>query len=540
MWYLDKILTRIPQVLSQVDREPFSVTYGCGDRVYWCWKFTDFPGARFQEYIYTLSWLYNANGFDNPWKDNGNILSLVEAGFNYWGKVQYKDGSFDEAYPGEHSLAATAFTVFYLSEGYMLLEKSLQPSVRNNFLRILDKAAAWLNVNDERHGILSNHLAAAAAGSYNAGLILGNDKYIERSWYFVNRIYSHQSEEGWFEEYGGADIGYQTHGSFYLARLWQKSGNSGLLESLKRANKFLSFFIHPDGSIGGEYASRNTMFYFPAAFEILYEKCPAAAVIADFQREKASKGEVVGIEQMDAHNLFPVLNNYIFAFENYLSRRSEKHPENLLPFKTKGEWEFPQAGLVVKSSDYFYAIIGGKKGGVIRIWDKLTNTLSFQSCGYVTQLSNKWYSNQTQGLSNYKFYNNKIKVEAPFAAINQKLFNPWLFIMFRLFTLTLGRIPSFSYWIKNLLVKVLVKRKLQATLMLFRLIQFSDDEIIIEDKLSSDSCKVSHIDKFSTIHMGSSRYIHQQEEQIRGGKYNKAKCIFDKNGILKKCEVKFL
>ena len=64
------------------------------------------------------------------------------------------------------------------------------------------------------------------------------------------------------------------------------------------------------------------------SFEILYEKCPAAAVIADFQREKASKGEVVGIEQMDAHNLFPVLNNYIFAFENYLSRRSEKHPEN--------------------------------------------------------------------------------------------------------------------------------------------------------------------------------------------------------------------
>ena len=69
-----------------------------------------------------------------------------------------------------------------------------------------------------------------------------------------------QSEEGWYLEYSGADPGYQTHATFYLAVLFTKTRDNDLLDSLKRANLYLSYFIHPDGTIGGEYASRNTSF----------------------------------------------------------------------------------------------------------------------------------------------------------------------------------------------------------------------------------------------------------------------------------------
>ena len=74
--------------------------------------------------------------------------------------------------------------------------------------------------------MLSNHQAVAASALYNAGVIYGNSDFIERSNYFLNKILEKQSHEGWFEEYGGPDIGYQTHGCFYLAVLWLRSKTS--------------------------------------------------------------------------------------------------------------------------------------------------------------------------------------------------------------------------------------------------------------------------------------------------------------------------
>ena len=537
--YLDQILSRIPQIISQIDRESFSSTYGCGDRVYWCWKFTDFPGARFQENIYTLSWLYTADSFDNPWKGNKNILDMIHAGLMYWSKIQVSDGSFNEAYPFEHSLAATAFTVFYLTEGFDLVKNELDEETKKTFLNTLNKACIWLCRNDEKHGILSNHLAAAAAGLYNGGLLLKNTKFTERAWYFVKRIYTHQSSEGWYEEYGGADIGYQTHASFYLARIWQKSEDDELFASLKKANGFLKFFIHPDGSLGGEYASRNTMFYYPAAFEMLANTCSDTASIAFFQRENIEKQKTVGLEQMDAYNLFPVLNNYIFAYENCCRENISEQIEPL-PFEQSGSWDFIEAGLIVKSTSHYYAVIGGKKGGVIRIWDKKTNKLAWQSSGYILQIGKKWYSNQAQGLSSYTLSEKEMKIDAPFVAINQKIFTPWLFMIFRIFTLTTGRIPVLAYAIKDLLVKVLVRNKKMNKDILFRSIFFSNEMISIEDTLSDKDMKVKHLDKFSTIHMGSSRYAHMEEEQVRGVNNKYAEVYFNQNGVIIKSKVRFL
>ena len=100
------------------DRERFSSTYGCFDRTHWGWKFTDFPGARYQEAVCALAFLYKQPFLVDSFKGNEKILNWAKAGFEYWSKLQNPDGSFDEAYPGERSLAAVAFTCFYLGEAY--------------------------------------------------------------------------------------------------------------------------------------------------------------------------------------------------------------------------------------------------------------------------------------------------------------------------------------------------------------------------------------------------------------------------------------
>ena len=373
MPYLDKIFEKLPLVLSLIDREPYSLTYGSGDRVHWCWKFTDFPGARFQEYIYTLSWLVSCKNFDNPYYKNGKIIKDIEAGILYWESIQYSDGSFDEAYPFEKSFAATSFTLFYNTEAFLLVEKLVSKKIKKTFLKVFNKASKWLLLNDEYHGMLSNHQAVAASALYNAGVICGNSDFIERSNYFLNKILEKQSHEGWFEEYGGPDIGYQTHGCFYLAVLWLRSKNQFLLESLKLSNKFIKNFIHPDGSIGGEYASRDTTFYFPAAFEILSKVDENALLIKNHQIKFIKKGLGVGLRQMDSYNLFPMLNNYIFAYEF----ESKKDTNLLMPYETLGLKVFDQAGLITKSTEKYYAIIGAKKGGIIKIWDKRNKRFHF-------------------------------------------------------------------------------------------------------------------------------------------------------------------
>jgi len=126
------------------------------------------------------------------------------------------------------------------------------------------------------------------------GRLTGRSEFATRSRYFRDRILARQSREGWYDEYGGADPGYQTHGSFYLARLSQLNGDSELAASLARSTAWLSCFIHPDGSIGGEYTSRNTQTYYPAAFEMLSAGDPSAAWIARTMRASVWNGAAAG------------------------------------------------------------------------------------------------------------------------------------------------------------------------------------------------------------------------------------------------------
>ena len=71
-------------MLSWQDREPLSQTYGCFDRTYWAWKFTDFPGARFQEGVYTLAHLYTSPWTDNRLRGDARVLAWLRAGLQLW------------------------------------------------------------------------------------------------------------------------------------------------------------------------------------------------------------------------------------------------------------------------------------------------------------------------------------------------------------------------------------------------------------------------------------------------------------------------
>ena len=67
-----------------------------------------------------------------------------------------------------------------------------------------------------------------------------------------------------------------------------------LHQSLARSLEFLQHFIHPDGTLGGEYSSRNTTFYYPAGLEMLAGTIPAARAIAGFLRRRVGEPPMPG------------------------------------------------------------------------------------------------------------------------------------------------------------------------------------------------------------------------------------------------------
>lgn len=514
--YSGAILEHAPRVLSMMDRDPLSQTTGCCDRTYWAWKFVDFPGARFQEELCALSFLYSTQFDHNPYFQNAQLLDWIGYGLEFWSSIQHSDGSFDEAYPFERSLAATAFTTFYIGETLKFIGETLPKEISTRVHKTMNRAGKWLLRNDETHGFLSNHLAAAAAALYHVYLLTSDAEFKKRSDYFIKRILDRQSVEGWYEEYGGADPGYQTHGSFYLARLWQLSQNEVLAESLSRSMLFLACFVHPDGSLGGEYASRNTQTYYPAALEIFAIRNPAAAWIAETMRPSVLNGAAACLRSVDIYNYFPMLNNLVFAYLACVDN-SQSIVEPIEPNNQSGLVWFQKAGLARFRQERYDAYIGLAKGGVIKVFDRTKQTLVYSDCGYIGQLrGGQILSSQYQDHGRLHLVRpERIEVEGAFFEVSRPRMETLRFVVFRLFMLSIGRLSSLGQWLKRYLVKVLIYRKRALNIRFKRIIEFDETSVSINDEISGpDGARVENLhwgEVFTTIHMGSSRYFINNE-----------------------------
>lgn len=503
--YLDAVLEHLPRALSLLDAQETSVSYGSFDRTWWCWKFTDFSASRFQEGCYLLAWLYGSPLAPEGWRGNKQLLEWLEAAMLFWTGLQHKDGSFDEAYPFERSLAATAFTAFYVGSAYERVRGQLSAECCRKVEQALRGAGEWLARNGEFHGVLSNHLAAAAAALQVVGDVLGTSAFYGARDRYLGTIYENQDpQEGWLREYGGADPGYQTHGMFYLADIWRRTKDARLHGCLEKATAFIAWFIHPDGTVGGEYASRGTQFAFPAGFEMMAGAVAQADAIAGALREHVVARRGIGLASMDVWNIFPMLNNYLFAME-----AAQDLPEKTLPWQESGVSRlFSNAGLAVLQQGRLLTVISPGLGGAHKQWQLPEGVLVKEDCGYALWQGKRVYTSQSP--SEWVQEGNGYQITAPFKAINRTRFNPYLFIGFRGFTLTVGRHPELAKWLKDLLVKVLIRKRSEMPAKAFRHIQLQEDgSLLCDDRFSGlpSGQTPRFIARAVPIHMGSSRYM---------------------------------
>ena len=119
---------------------------------------------------------------------------------------------------------------------------------------------------------------------------------------------------------------------------------------------------------------------------MLAPTCADAAVIAAFMRPAVSKATPAGLAGMDRYNLLPMLNNYLFADAASVVAPAGR---TTLPCQQEGEWHFADAGLLVRTTATYYAVIGLAKGGVVKLYDRRTGELAASDCGYWARLGDR-------------------------------------------------------------------------------------------------------------------------------------------------------
>jgi hypothetical protein len=465
-------LGQIPRLLSLLDRNKNSSTYGCFDRTYWHYKEKDVPNAEFQEAVLALALLYRKNFPGNVYFKKENILEWLNAAMSFWAKIQNEDGSFNESYSNEYSYVATAFSTYAVSEALIQIRK-FPPKI----LKALKLAGQWLMENKDL-ARLPNHESGAVAALYNIFRITKKNAYEREARKILSKII--QSPEGWFDEYGGADIGYQSLSIDFLAKYYISSKDEDALGLLNPAVEFISYFIHPDGTSGGEYGSRSTEWIFPHGFKLVSKKIPVAGNIFVKWMGALDSGKAVTPDGMDDRYFVEMLNNLI---QTQLEPSKSLPKKSHLPCDTKFKKYFPEAKFFVVSNENYYSIFSGK--GTLSIYSKVSPFV-LNDCGFIGKLGKKILtSNWLDQKYDLDFSENEVIVKGRLHEFRQQFFSPHTLGFFKIFTSTAGKNKTISFYMKRKMIGSTITKSKTVPVRFQRKVTFNRT-VKIEDSLEGD------------------------------------------------------
>jgi len=465
--YLNEILNQSQRLIGLMDRNPMSETFGCFDRQYWQYTITDTPSARCQEAALTLTLLYTIKHKKNPYYKKEIILKWIKAAINFWTKIQEKNGSFNEWYPKESSYVATAFSSYAISETLLLLK------IKNKkALNALKNASNWLLRKTEKRVL--NQESSISILLLNLYLLTKNPKYKRESSKRIELMRKNQNSEGWWNEYNGPDIGYLSLTIDYFTKYYQKTKDKRVLPMLNKAVDFISYFIHPNLTFGGEYASRNTEYLIPSGFEFLAQHNKTAASIADSIRSSLSKRTTISPFSLDDRYLTYIGYNWLQAHIN-AKRLSKTHKKHEKDFTKK----FPNANILIKSSERYYIIINYSKGGSFKLFRKGLTPIC--DSGIIVETSKEKLTSALKGKNKISISNNSISIKGKLLKMKSNVLSPAKNLLVRGFQGSLGRIEGISMYLKEKMRDRLITKNLTSNVQFSRKIDINKDRIIIKD-----------------------------------------------------------
>lgn len=463
-------LDEIPKLLTLQDRNPHSPTYGCFDRNYWHYKVIDFPSGMSQEFVWPLALATVVDLAGNPYRDNESIRECVRAGILFAARNAHADGSCDDYFPNERAMGATAFSLLACAEAYQLVAMESEEA-----LQFIERRADWLAHRHET-GRLSNHHALVALGLDVVGRLLNTDKFLPARDRRVAELLSWQTGEGWFPEYDGFDPGYDTLTLSCLARLQESSPSTELANAISSSVALLAHFIHPDGSFGGEYGSRNTYNYFPHGFELAGRWLPDALAVNDRFLVGLSQGRApcYADDRIIGHHAW----NYLLAARDFVTARGRStipSPERI---------ELKQAGIVIDQRAATKLYVALNKGGNFKLFQD--ERLALSDTGISVRLRNGRVAvAHLLDNSEQEVQADRISIRGQMGWSKQKRMMPLHLILLRVINFTVGSVaPNL---VRAFLQKMLITGKEAAPFRFMRIFEWNGSRWKIIDRLEAES-----------------------------------------------------
>ncbi len=478
-------LAQIPKILTLLDRNPHSPTYGCFDRNFWHYKIIDFPSGMSQEFVFPLALIYDTDIPNNPYFHQPVIKDWVEAGILYAARSAHKDGSCDDYFPFERASGAAAFSLLACIESYILL--NLEDSLKNKnidnktVLDFFEKRADWLAHHHES-GQLTNHQALIVLCLERLSQLLNTSRWDKAKVQRLERVLSWQNEEGWFIEYEGCDPGYHTLTISCLARIYQFNPDIRIKEALIKAVELAAEFVHPDGSYGGEYTSRNTYNFFPHGFELVGHWMPEALQINNcfLQGLENRLSPCYADDHIIGHHTW----NYLLAWQDFVDERlSINTPLNKLNHRI---W-LKNAKILIDRRENTQLYLALNKGGVFKLFRN--NKIVTADTQISLQVQDKGKIKNAVGhlVAPYKLNisDDEITVSGQLGWAKQKQMTPLNLLILRIVMLTVGRF--FPNLIRKILQRILITGKNDAPFHFIRTLRWQNGKWHITDKLHAQT-----------------------------------------------------
>lgn len=519
--YAERAISQIPRLLSMQDRNPFSPTYGCFHRDYWCDKTSDFPDAVRQFGVQALALVYKHDFPGNIYKGSKKVRDWTIAAMDFWTQLQHSEGSFDEFYPYERGwVGPTAFTCFTMIEAYQLLNPEIPADKAERILAAIRRAAHFIAAGESEEDHLANHHAMACLAVWKAYELL-KDPSLKEGFERVWKVFLtyHRPDEGWSREYDGVDPGYLSATVSFLGKVYQMNPEPRIFEVLKQSVEFCSYFVYPNGFYAGSMGSRNTLHFYPHGFEILAGELPLAARVADRMLEALGEGKLVPPEIMSDRYVFYRVPEFLQSYLDYTPRtETQLLPYERAPFRSY----FPRARVFVSTQPDHYVIANLAKGGVVKIFDRHEGKLLLNDCGLVGRLetgqivTSQWVDPSYEA----KFVDNGWEVHGSLNIVpSNKLFTLMKNLIFRSALLLLGWNPSLAHWMKGQIRKSLTLGRRPVPVRFHRRFEISEGrmrlatEVWIEGNARIKDLSIG--DEFFVRFVPQSRYFQSQELEVQ-------------------------
>ena len=448
-----------------------------------------------QQSSLTLALLYALPLSGSPYRGNANLRAWAVAGLRFWAKRQHADGSFDEYYPFEHGYIPTSFSLYAVAETCRILEVA-----DGEVVAACLRAANYLSRTQERQAL--NQEAASIPGLYATYLLTGNLAVKEAAEVKLGKFCALQNEEGWFAEYGGADIGYLSTTLDFLVEYWRMSADERAWEVCVKILNFSRYFVHQDGSAGGQYGSRNTEYFLLSGLSAMAGRSSLAAAMLVKLRTQIGTPESAYASFDDRYICHNMMHSLLRALRNLPTVLATPEP---LPCDTEHDCYFAAAGLLSLNRAGSHLICAVKKGGVMRLFNGGREI--FHDFGYRLQhapgkvAATNWLNHDLQlhcdGLS--------YAVDGPLTEVGQQAITPWRHMALRLAAWVLGRrlIP--------LLKKRLIFVDRRSNARFARKISTNHTALEIQDEIEFEGGRLYPACKFSLRHVASSKYYQADE-----------------------------